>query len=358
MLLDHSIRTHPHKGQLIYPFDRPSQDGAGMGGIAARVSGALRRALSMVECPRRDTGGISSTKEWDPELGQNQHNKCHKSQRRRTSRGSCNTAVSGTTSSSSGRDSSSRSRRSSSDSSGSSSGSSGGSSDCADSGRSSTKSRGGASKMRELHKKDNMRLFVPNQRKARNGSKRLPTFKKGLRASSRRSQIRKTFHLQGHSNLIKGKVGVGQPEAASNDKIVGTTAVKGMASLGRQAVASVVSIAVRAVVGSWMGMTTATLKAVRNWQVRATEWVGECYGIVLYYIASCREKKSKYLFGTNLKHGNIYSACLSRRITANNTVQRSIQHYCRGLTFGTLFVTRVFGLRWTTIWKTRFYQLL
>lgn len=37
--------------------------------------------------------------------------------------------------------------------------------------------------------------------------------------------------------------------------------------MGRKAVASIVRITVRALLGSWKGMTTAA-KVVRNWQVR------------------------------------------------------------------------------------------
>lgn len=61
--------------------------------------------------------------------------------------------------------------------------------------------------------------------------------------------------------------------ARENGSVALTAAGDGLAVLGRQAVASAIKVAVRAVIGSWKGVTTVTLKAFRTLQVRAC-WGG------------------------------------------------------------------------------------
>lgn len=255
-------------------------------GFAGRVSGALRMAMAKVERSRRggevDNSGVV-TSEWDPELGQTYS-------KRREREGweqglpagggsrssSCSESGSSSESSSSESGSSESSRSSSSDSDSDSAAHTVNGHALPRSGapsttrRQSTRSRNGeAERPPRVPKGDRRtgRRHVVNLRSS-SSRRRLESLRHPRERRRSRAQTSSRRHYS-RRRKVDAKRRSEAYSSTENSRVSQTATGHGLADLGRQAVASVVNIAFRAVLGSWNGVTTAAFKAIRTWQVRA-----------------------------------------------------------------------------------------
>ena len=254
-------------------------------GFVGRVSGALRMAMAKVERSQRGGEGESRgvvDKEWDPELGQTDS-------KRRGREGWGRGVAAGAGSRSSG-----CTERSSSESSSSESSSSSGSDESSDidsaahtgDGHTRRRRSGGPSTTRRQSgrssrgseaaepprspKGDRITSYrsVVNLRSSSSSRRRLERSRH--RRESRRSRNRRSSRRHySRQRKVDAKRRSEAYSSAEGSRVAQTAAIDGLADLGRQAVASVAKIALRAVLGSWKGVTTAAVKAIRTLQVRA-----------------------------------------------------------------------------------------
>lgn len=220
--------------------------------------------------PRRDNVGSDNAIEWDPELGRTKRSTDHKPYPSKLGRRKRNAASSrnGNNSTSGGSGSSSNSSGSSSSSS-SSSGDNSSSTGNTDDDRSDAHTSCNGRILPRGYRTGRTNISSPPKRRRSSSSVAARPTSTGQVTRDRTRRPAAT-HKNPHQYRRRGNTKRKKnPGFESEGKVVASTAGEGMAMLGGQVWAKVVRIALRAVVASWTGMTTAALKAVRTWQVRA-----------------------------------------------------------------------------------------
>ncbi|CAM9175982.1 unnamed protein product [Pylaiella littoralis] len=303
-----SVFVTPYAGVGPMVMSTANQRAPRASGFAGRVSGALKMAMEKVGPCRHDTeGGTGSiTREWDPEVGRTDRKHPTSQRRGRGGRGQ-SYFTGGRSSSSSSRSSSSSSSSSSESSNSSSSSSSSNNSDSSGSSDSSTGNEhegrrknvpstvpGHLSSNRDqetqislkgptLDGKPPRHQTIDSRPSSASRRQRASEHRRGQRRSRTRRSSRRYYSRQRKVDARRRSEAC---SAREDGNVALTAAEDGLAVLGRRAVASVVKVAVRAVLGTWKGMSTAAFKAVRTWQLST-----DLYGTGLPTVVTTSSRK-------------------------------------------------------------------
>lgn len=104
-------------------------------------------------------------------------------------------------------------------------------------------------------------------------SARSPSRRHGLR-DSRASHARNLCNEQRHKSWYNHTTNNYRMQGVPSEGAISSpTKAEEVAGVGRNAIVTIVKITVQAVVGRWAEMATAALKAVRRWQVRCSKFI-------------------------------------------------------------------------------------